>query len=127
MLESGVVTGFVAGLSIGLGFTFLLRSKVKPEQQPESREKNSDEDQDWETESDEGATHFEFEFCNIFTKLEFVCVLVKLKPGANPTIASYNASVVNVYNATGSLACFENKNILVYAEKTLKPTTTLAL
>jgi hypothetical protein len=24
-------------------------------------------------------------------------------PGANPTIASYNASVVNFYNATGSL------------------------
>jgi hypothetical protein len=30
-------------------------------------------------------------------------------PGANPTIASYNASVVNFYNATGSLARFENK------------------
>jgi hypothetical protein len=30
-------------------------------------------------------------------------------PGANPTIASYNASVVNFYNAMGSLACFENK------------------
>jgi hypothetical protein len=28
------------------------------------------------------------------------------KPGANPTIASYNASVVNFYNATGSLARF---------------------
>jgi hypothetical protein len=32
-------------------------------------------------------------------------------PGVNPTIASYNASVVNFYNATGSLALFENKNI----------------
>jgi hypothetical protein len=32
-------------------------------------------------------------------------------PGANPAIASYNATVVNFYNATGSLACFENKNI----------------
>jgi hypothetical protein len=30
-------------------------------------------------------------------------------PGANPTIASYNASVVNFYNATGSLVRFENK------------------
>jgi hypothetical protein len=35
-------------------------------------------------------------------------------PGANPTIASYNASVVNFYNATGSLARFENKNIIFY-------------
>jgi hypothetical protein len=33
--------------------------------------------------------------------------------GANPTIASYNASVVNFYNATGSLARFE-KNIIFY-------------
>jgi hypothetical protein len=33
------------------------------------------------------------------------------RPGANPTIASYNASVLNFYNATGSLARFENKNI----------------
>jgi hypothetical protein len=33
---------------------------------------------------------------------------------ANPTIADYNASVVNFYNATGSLARFENKNILFY-------------
>jgi hypothetical protein len=38
----------------------------------------------------------------------------KLTPGANPTIASYNASVVNFYNATGSLARFENKNIIFY-------------
>jgi hypothetical protein len=29
--------------------------------------------------------------------------------GPNPAIASYNASVVNFYNATGSLECFENK------------------
>jgi hypothetical protein len=33
-------------------------------------------------------------------------------PGANPTISSYNASVVNFYNATGSLERFENKNII---------------
>jgi hypothetical protein len=31
------------------------------------------------------------------------------KTGANPTFASYNDSVVNFYNATGSLASFENK------------------
>jgi hypothetical protein len=35
-------------------------------------------------------------------------------PGANPTIANYNASVVNFYNATGIRARFENKNILFY-------------
>jgi hypothetical protein len=35
-----------------------------------------------------------------------------LAPGANPTIANYNASVVNFYNTAGSLARFENKNIL---------------
>jgi hypothetical protein len=38
-------------------------------------------------------------------------------PGANPTIASYNASVVNFCNATGSLARFENKNIIFYFKK----------
>jgi hypothetical protein len=46
---------------------------------------------------------------------------------ADPTIVFYNASVVNFYNATGSLVCFENKNIFFYFEKTLKPSTTLAL
>jgi hypothetical protein len=41
-------------------------------------------------------------------------------PRANPTIASYNASVVNFYNATGSLARFKNiffsslKNAVAY-------------
>jgi hypothetical protein len=41
-------------------------------------------------------------------------------PGANPTIASYNA--------TGSLARFENKSFLFYFEKgSSLPTTTLAL
>jgi hypothetical protein len=35
-------------------------------------------------------------------------------PGANPTIPHYNASVVKIYNATGSLARFENKNIIFY-------------
>jgi hypothetical protein len=41
------------------------------------------------------------------------------KPGPNPTIVFYNASVINFYNATGSLVCCENKNILFYFEKTL--------
>jgi hypothetical protein len=39
---------------------------------------------------------------------------VAVSAGANPTIASYNASVVNFYNATGSLARFENKNSIFY-------------
>jgi hypothetical protein len=34
-------------------------------------------------------------------------------------IASYNASVVNFYNATDSLAHFENKIIFFYFEKCL--------
>jgi hypothetical protein len=47
-----------------------------------------------------------------------------LRPGANPTIAS----VVIFYNATGSQARFENKNILFYFEKRSGlHTTTLAL
>jgi hypothetical protein len=40
-----------------------------------------------------------------------------LHPGANPTIASYNASVVNFSSATDSLARFENKIIFIYFEK----------
>jgi hypothetical protein len=47
--------------------------------------------------------------------------------GANPTIAIYNDSVVNFYNAMGSLARFEIKNIIFYLLlKTLYPPTTLA-
>jgi hypothetical protein len=34
-----------------------------------------------------------------------------LRPAANPTIVSYNASAVNIYSATSSLARSENKNI----------------
>jgi hypothetical protein len=37
-------------------------------------------------------------------------------PGPNPTTSIYSASVVYFYNAAGSLACFENKNILFYFE-----------
>jgi hypothetical protein len=32
-------------------------------------------------------------------------------PGANPTTSNYNASVVKIYNATGSLARYENMKI----------------
>jgi hypothetical protein len=38
-------------------------------------------------------------------------------PGVKSTIVIYNASVVNFYNATGSLARFKNKNILFYFVK----------
>jgi hypothetical protein len=38
-------------------------------------------------------------------------------PGADPTTTSYNASVAIFYNATNSLAHFENKNIFFYIEK----------
>jgi hypothetical protein len=52
----------------------------------------------------------------------------KALPGPNPTTSINNASVVNFYNATGSLARFENKNIFFYFEKRSSlHTTTLAL
>jgi hypothetical protein len=37
--------------------------------------------------------------------------------GANPTIASHNASVVNSYNTTSSLARSEIKSIFLFFEK----------
>jgi hypothetical protein len=37
--------------------------------------------------------------------------------GANPTIASYNASAVKIYNATSSLLRFENENNFYKFEK----------
>jgi hypothetical protein len=43
-----------------------------------------------------------------------VLIFKCFQPGANPTTVSYNASVVNIYNATSSLVHFENNNILSY-------------
>jgi hypothetical protein len=41
-------------------------------------------------------------------------------PGATPTIVSYNASAVKIYNAAGSLcSAFENKTIFLCFEKAL--------
>jgi hypothetical protein len=40
-----------------------------------------------------------------------------LQSAPNPTIASYNASVVNFYNATGSIVRFINKNIFFFYSK----------
>jgi hypothetical protein len=45
----------------------------------------------------------------------FWAIFSQAQAQANPTIASYYA-IVNFYNATGSLARFENKNILFYFE-----------
>jgi hypothetical protein len=39
--------------------------------------------------------------------------------GANATIASYNASVVNFYNAMDNIARFENKKYFLLVLKTL--------
>jgi hypothetical protein len=48
--------------------------------------------------------------------------------GANPTIVSYNASVVKIYNGTGSLLRFENKDILLlHYERRSSPQRWLAL
>jgi hypothetical protein len=38
-------------------------------------------------------------------------------PGANPTIVSYNASAVKIYNGTSSLVHFEKNHIGTYFEK----------
>jgi hypothetical protein len=53
------------------------------------------------------------EWCPVCT---YLCIYHPAS-GANPTIVIYNARVVNFYNATGSLARFENKNILFCFEK----------
>jgi hypothetical protein len=37
-------------------------------------------------------------------------LLPPVRPGANPAIASYNASVVKIYSASNSMARFYNKN-----------------
>jgi hypothetical protein len=47
----------------------------------------------------------------IYTKI------VTNKPGSYPTIASYNASAVKIYNASSSPLRFENKNIFSFTKK----------
>jgi hypothetical protein len=42
---------------------------------------------------------------SILTEPKFLPGYVFLIAGANPTIVSYNAGVVNIYNATSSLVC----------------------
>jgi hypothetical protein len=46
-------------------------------------------------------------------------MMARLTPGANATIAFYNASAVKIYNATSSLVRFESKNIFFLFVKTL--------
>jgi hypothetical protein len=43
--------------------------------------------------------------------------VVVVNSGANPTTLCYNASVVKIYNATGSLVRFEEKNSFFHFEK----------
>jgi hypothetical protein len=50
---------------------------------------------------------------------KFIGLFPSSTTGANPTIASYNASVVIFYNATDSLARFENKIIFFYFKNAL--------
>jgi hypothetical protein len=68
-----------------------------------------------------------FKKCQCSRPAESLSLAKVLTSGANPTIASYNASAVNIYNATCCLVRFENKNIVLHIEKTLYPTSTLAL
>jgi hypothetical protein len=44
-------------------------------------------------------------------ELQIKSVLLKIHPGANPTIVNYSGSVVKFYNAASSLVRFGNKNI----------------
>jgi hypothetical protein len=50
-------------------------------------------------------------------RYKIVLRLKVFKPGADPTIVSYNAGAVEIYNAKGSLVRSENKIIFFYFEK----------
>jgi hypothetical protein len=43
--------------------------------------------------------------------------MITRSPGANPTIASYNASAVKIYNATNTLVRFKNKKYYLLQRK----------
>jgi hypothetical protein len=45
--------------------------------------------------------------------------VVVVNLGANPTTLCYNASVVKIYNATGSLVRFENKSLFHFEKHAL--------
>jgi hypothetical protein len=70
---------------------------------------------------------FQFVFLDLILTFDNSCPRnLNSYPGANPTIASYNASAVKIYNAVmSSLVHFESKK--TFFEKTLLSTTTLAL
>jgi hypothetical protein len=55
----------------------------------------------------------------------YVCLSL---PGTNPTIVTYNASTVEIYNATSSLVYFENKNnFFCFEKRSYRFYSTLAL
>jgi hypothetical protein len=54
---------------------------------------------------------------NLFKKLGNLKWRPRANPGPNPTTLSYNARVVIFFNATGSLARFENNFLKFYFEK----------
>jgi hypothetical protein len=41
----------------------------------------------------------------------------KIYPDAIPTVVSYNASTIKIYNATSSLVRFENKKVFFHFER----------
>jgi hypothetical protein len=45
--------------------------------------------------------------------------MFRLTPGANPTIVSYNTSVVTIYSAVNSMARFRLKNIFLLFKNSL--------
>jgi hypothetical protein len=47
----------------------------------------------------------------------FFLKIVRLVPGANPTMMNYNASAVKICNATSGLVSFAIKNVFFYLEK----------
>jgi hypothetical protein len=66
------------------------------------------------------ASHFADTQSNAYATINKVSILLicfrrylRIKPGANPTIARYNASAVKIYNATSSLVSLESKNIFL--------------
>jgi hypothetical protein len=55
--------------------------------------------------------------CKFTPSMYFFKKLHSGAPEANPTIVSYNASAVKIYNATSSQVRFENKSLFYKLEK----------
>ena len=76
MLEAGAVTYFVAGLSIGIGLTFLSRTKASETVKPEKTKKPDagNEEDEWEeeeTESEEGLAKLFKMFYSVLSSITF--------------------------------------------------------